>query len=252
MLIDLIPHYYDDSRVIRLLGEDGEVEKFEEINKQLPDGRTWNDVTRGKYDVVVNTGPAYATRRQEAADNLMKLSDNPVIGQVGMDILVRALDMPLGDKLADRLKRMLPPGLDDDADKEAKERKEQGQGPPEQPSPEQMKMQAEQQMAQAKMELDAQATQQKLQIQSQETQAKLAMAQAEAEAELELAERKQYAEMELARERFEFEMKLALQKAGLDARIAEHNAELKERGAEHAAHLAERKADQPQPKKAAK
>jgi hypothetical protein len=251
MLIDLIPHYYDDSRVIRLLGEDGEVEKFEEINKQLPDGRTWNDVTRGKYDVVVNTGPAYATRRQEAADNLMKLSDNPVIGQVGMDILVRALDMPLGDKLADRLKRMLPPGLDDDADKERGEREQQGQGQPEQPSPEQMKMQADQQIAQAKLEMDGQAAQAKLQIQDQEVRAKLALAQAEAEAEMELAERRQYAEMELARERFEFEMKLALQKAGLDARIAEHNAELKERGADHAAHLAERKADQPQPKKAA-
>jgi hypothetical protein len=33
VLIDLIPHYYDDSRVIRLLGEDEEIEKFVEINK---------------------------------------------------------------------------------------------------------------------------------------------------------------------------------------------------------------------------
>jgi hypothetical protein len=63
------------------LGEDDEVEKFVEINKIMPDGKTWNDVTRGKYDVVVSTGPAYATRRQEAAENLMKLSENPIIAQ---------------------------------------------------------------------------------------------------------------------------------------------------------------------------
>jgi hypothetical protein len=111
ILIDLIPHYYSDERVIRLLGEDDEVEKFVEINKIMPDGKTWNDVTRGKYDVVVSTGPAYATRRQEAAENLMKLSENPIIAQVGADVLVRALDIPMADKLADRLKRMLPPGI---------------------------------------------------------------------------------------------------------------------------------------------
>jgi hypothetical protein len=78
-LIDLIPHYYDDSRVIRQLGEDGEVEKFVEINKMMPDGVKWNDITRGKYDVVVSTGPAYTTRRQEAAENLMKLTQIEVV-----------------------------------------------------------------------------------------------------------------------------------------------------------------------------
>jgi hypothetical protein len=120
MLIDLIPHYYSDERVIRQLGEDDEVEKFVEINKILPDGAKWNDVTRGKYDVVVSTGPAYTTRRQEAADALLKLSENPMIAQVGSDILVRAMDIPMGDKLADRLKRSLPKGLDDEVDKETR------------------------------------------------------------------------------------------------------------------------------------
>jgi hypothetical protein len=129
-LIDLIPHYYDDSRVIRQLGEDGEVEKFVEINKMMPDGVKWNDITRGKYDVVVSTGPAYTTRRQEAAENLMKLTQIEGVAAVGSDILVRAMDIPMGDKLADRLKKMLPPGLDEDVDKE---RAQQPQA--QQPSP---------------------------------------------------------------------------------------------------------------------
>jgi hypothetical protein len=166
-----------------MLGEDDEVEKFVEINKILPDGKKWNDVTRGKYDVVVSTGPAYATRRQEAAENLMKLSENPVIAQVGADILVRALDIPMADKLADRLKLMLPPGLDEDVDKERQEKEQQGQGQPKQPSPEEMQMQAEQQAAMAKMQLDAQSAQQKLQIQQQDSQAKIQLAQMEAQAD---------------------------------------------------------------------
>jgi hypothetical protein len=231
MLIDLIPHYYSENRVIRLLGEDGEVEKFEEINKILPDGKKWNDVTRGKYDVVVNTGPAYATRRQEAADKLMQLSQNEQIAALGSDILVRAMDVPLGDKLADRLKRSLPPGLDDDADKERAEREAEGKGPPQQPPPpEVMAKQAELEMQQAKMQMDAQAGQQKLQL-----------AEAEMTMRLQLQQQEQAAQIQLAREKFEFEKELAIEKARLDAHIAEHGASLKEASMAHGAHLAEEK-----------
>jgi hypothetical protein len=251
MLIDLIPHYYSDERVIRLLGEDDEVEKFVEINKIMPDGVKWNDVTRGKYDVVVSTGPAYATRRQEAAENLMKLSQTPEISQLGADILVRALDIPMADKLADRLKRALPPGLDDDVDKERAEREQQGQGTPKPPSPEELKMQAEQQAAQAKMQIDAQLAQQKIELQAQDSQSKMQLATMEAQAELELAQRKQDAEIELARQRFEFEKQMAMNKAQLDASIAEHDANLRAATAEHSAELAAKKQKQ-QPKAAAK
>lgn len=155
-LIDLIPHYYSDERVIRQLGEDDEVEKFVQINKLMPDGVKWNDVTRGKYDVVVKTGPAYATRRQAAADNLMKLTQIPEVAQVGADIIVAALDIPMGDKLAERLKKILPPGIDDEVDKE---RAQSQQGQQQQPSPQQMQMMAEQQAQQAKMQIDGQKLQ---------------------------------------------------------------------------------------------
>jgi hypothetical protein len=220
ILIDLIPHYYSDERIIRMLGEDDEVEKFVEINKILPDGKKWNDVTRGKYDVVVSTGPAYATRRQEAAENLMKLSENPVIAQVGADILVRALDIPMADKLADRLKLMLPPGLDEDVDKERQEKEQQGQGQPKQPSPEEMQMQAEQQAAMAKMQLDGQIANQKIQLMAQDQQAKQA----------------------LARDQFEFEAAMALNKHALAEQIAAHGAALDTATASHDAALSEAQA----------
>jgi hypothetical protein len=236
-LIDLIPHYYSDERVIRQLGEDEEVEKFVEINKIMPDGKTWNDITRGKYDVVVSTGPAYSTRRQEAADALLKLTQNEQIAAAGSDILVRAMDIPMGDKLADRLKRMLPPGLDDDADKE---REEKQQGQPQPPDPQQMAMQAEMEMAQAKLQMEGESAQQKLQLAAMEMQARLEMAQHE-----------QAAELQLAREKFEFEKDLAMQKAHLDAHLAEHGAQIKGAQAAHSAKLAEEKNEQ-QPKAAAK
>lgn len=134
ILVDLIPHYYDDSRVIRLLGEDEEIEKFVQINQIMPDGKSWNDITRGKYDVTVSTGPAYATRRAEAADNLLKLAQVfPALQQVGGDVVMKALDVPLADKLADRLALLLPPGVDPEADKKRQEMQAQMQ--PAEPNP---------------------------------------------------------------------------------------------------------------------
>jgi hypothetical protein len=228
VLIDLIPHYYDDSRVIRLLGEDEEIEKFVEINKILPDGKTWNDVTRGKFDVVVSTGPAYASKRAEAADRLTDLVGKfPALQQLGGDLVLKALDVPYADKLADRLAMTLPPGMDAEADK----KRQQMQGPP-QPSPEEMAMQAEQKQAEAK-----------LQLQAQESEAKLALQQKEAAAKILLAEQESHAKMALAEREFELEARLALARAGLEEKIAAHNAKLNAAKFEHDAGLKESAAE---------
>jgi hypothetical protein len=237
ILIDLIPHYYDDSRVIRIIGEDGEIEKFEQINQVGPDGAKWNDVTRGKYDVVVTTGPAYATKRQEASEKLLQLTQAfPQLAEIAGDVVIRALDLPLGDKIADRVAKMIPEGVDEQLDEE-RAKEQEGKPPKEpQPSPEEQAMMAEQQMNAAKLEGEQRAAQQKMAIAAAEAQARLAMMREE-----------QQAKQELARDQFEFEMKLALAKADLERDLAEHNAKIKEEQARHGAALAEKKASQRRP-----
>lgn len=117
ILIDLIPHIYSDERVIRIMGEDGKIEGYAAINSRLPDGRVFNDVSVGSFDVEVTTGPAYATKRMEAADKLMQLSQAmPNTMQVAADKIVESLDIPNGDKIAERLMMMLPPGVDPEID----------------------------------------------------------------------------------------------------------------------------------------
>lgn len=255
-LVDLIPHIYSDERIIRIMGEDGSIESYAKVNTLLPDGTTFNDLGQGSYDVEVTTGPAYATKRQLAADSMIQFMQAvPQAGVIAGDLVAGAMDWPNADKFRDRLQMTLPPGIDPEADKKRMEMAQQmngGQEPP--PSPEQQAMMAEQQMQQAKMEQEAMASQAKLQLQAQE-----------AEAELELAAQKQAAELQLAREKFEFEKALAIEKAGLEREIAEdkarlsavtaaHGAELKgaqfehsagmaERSAEHSQHMAERKQD---------
>lgn len=68
-----------------------------------------HDLTVGKYDLTVSTGPGYTTRRQEAAAQMMELvkafpQAAPVIG----DILVKNLEWDGADEIAERLKAMVP------------------------------------------------------------------------------------------------------------------------------------------------
>lgn len=67
------------------------------------------DLTVGKYDLTVTTGPSYTTRRQEAAAEQMDLlkafpEAAPVIGP----IMVKNLDWQGADEIAEALKAMAP------------------------------------------------------------------------------------------------------------------------------------------------
>jgi hypothetical protein len=135
IMLEIIPGIYTGERVVRMMGEDGAIEGYERINTMLPDGTVWNDISVGQFDLEVTTGPAFATKRMEAADKMMALVQSvPAIGQVGADMIVKALDMPYGDKLADRLAlALVPPGMDPDIDKKRAEM--QAQQGPQQPDP---------------------------------------------------------------------------------------------------------------------
>lgn len=117
VLLDLVPTFYDTQRVVRLRGEDDGT-SFVEINKPIlsPDGlKIQHDLTRGKYDVRVGVGPSFRTRRQEAASSMVELARVfPQVLQVAGDLVAKNLDWPGADEMAERLKKLLPPGIADD------------------------------------------------------------------------------------------------------------------------------------------
>lgn len=115
ILLDLIPKIYDAPRVIRILHEDGEAEVVK-INQMFDrKGKQQNyDMSIGNYDVVVNVGPSFSTKRKEAADGMLQmLQTNPNLWNTLGDLAVRNLDLPGAQQMADRLKKMLPPQLQD-------------------------------------------------------------------------------------------------------------------------------------------
>ena len=105
--LDLIPKIYDTERAMRIIGADGKPEIMT-INERKMDeqgvNRILNDVTVGEYDVVMDTGPGYNSKRQEASDAMMQLfAAEPQLIQVAGDLLVRNMDFPGADVIADRM-----------------------------------------------------------------------------------------------------------------------------------------------------
>ncbi len=116
ILVDLIPKIYDTNRMIRILGPDDK-EEIVEINKSIVDTETGktiivNDLTVGKYDIEVDVGPSYATKRMEAVDAMLELVKSfPPLMQVAGDLLIKNMDWPEAEEVAERLRRIMPPQL---------------------------------------------------------------------------------------------------------------------------------------------
>lgn len=119
ILIDLIPKVYDTARAARIIGEEGEHEVIR-INQEFEHkGQLRNyDLSKGKYDVTVDEGPNFQTKRQEAASSMMEFSRAvPQVAAVTADLIAKAQDWPGSQEFAERIKKTLPPGLADDPNK---------------------------------------------------------------------------------------------------------------------------------------
>jgi hypothetical protein len=142
ILCDLIPKIYDTPREVRILGEDM-AEEVVKVNQQFKDEQGIDrcyDLTNGKYDVRLKIGPSFKTQQQETASQLVELSRSfPQLMQVAGDVVFDNLNFAGSEKIADRIRKSMPPALTED----------QSQKPVE------MLAQQNQQLAQQNQELQA-------------------------------------------------------------------------------------------------
>lgn len=116
ILLDLIPKVYDTERVVRILGVDGG-EKYVKVNQRVPDQQTGqetvvNDLSAGKYDVTVTTGPSFSTQRAEFVELMNTIfQSQPQAFPLFGDLFFKSLDAPQAQELAERAKFLLPPPL---------------------------------------------------------------------------------------------------------------------------------------------
>ena len=135
ILIDLIPKVYDTKRVIRIEAKDGSIMNVtmdpnaDQAFQKQPDPNGQPDMDNqqqivniifnpsvGTYDVQSDTGPSFATRRQEAFNALTQIAaQNKEFMNIGGDLLWKVADFPEAQELARRWRKIIPPNITGDA-----------------------------------------------------------------------------------------------------------------------------------------
>lgn len=163
-LIDLIPKVYGPQKIIRVLGEDQKEKVVKlaggqpqpDMNGPLPDGaERIYDLSVGRYDVAVSVGPGFTTKREEAAAQMTEFIRSyppaaPIIG----DILVKAMDWPQAEEMAERIKKMMPPQISGGMPPELQKMIQEGQQKLQEQGKQIEQMQAEKEITDKQHKLD--------------------------------------------------------------------------------------------------
>jgi len=212
ILIDLIPKIYTQDRIIRVLGEDQQAENIPlgkptplkdnkgqpqmqpnpETGQMEPMTKVY-DLSAGKYDLTVTTGPSFTTRREEAAFQMTEMiralpASAPVLGKH----LAKNLDWPGADEIAEDLEALapkpgggIPPEVQEAIQKgmeELKAKTAELEQLKADKSLEAAKMQGEQQRQQADAAISASKAQSDAQLNAQKISLERMKAEAEAQA----------------------------------------------------------------------
>jgi hypothetical protein len=130
------PKVYDGTRTLQIMAQDGTVSSVD-INKpndqqhphrrprsnpaclrSKPEGmadveeilNNMEDVA--EFAVTISSGPSYDTLRQEAVDGMIATAQSwPKLMDIAGDKVIRSMDWPMADEIADRVEKTIPPAL---------------------------------------------------------------------------------------------------------------------------------------------
>lgn len=117
ILVFAIPKVYDSARVVRILGLDGSADMIhidprQQQASQKVGAKTVYNLGAGTYDVAVQTGPSYQTRRQEAAAMMSQvMTSDPALMGMYADLFFASQDWPMAQEFSKRAKLLLPPAI---------------------------------------------------------------------------------------------------------------------------------------------
>jgi hypothetical protein len=145
IILDWFPDVYDRVRTMRIIGEDDTHSVVTTIGKTVPQearagmnihgqeqqsstldafkkifagskkpSKPVYDISVGTYDVICSAGPSFASKRQQASEQLTNLAQVwPALLQFAPDLVAKSIDVPYAQEIAERAKKTLPPGLQD-------------------------------------------------------------------------------------------------------------------------------------------
>lgn len=218
ILLDLIPRIYDTPRVVQVVGANSKM-KMVKINELFSKNgsKTIYDIANsaGIYGVVINVGPAYATIKQAAIEQMTQLMRvNPAIAPFVQDIIAGNMDFEGKDIVRDRLLKVLAmtnPGVIEDA--------EQADVPPQALAKIAASQAMIEQMNQAIQELQVQNAQMSNALQNKSIEHNNSMEAQQYRAQL---------EAELQAQKLNGEIALSQARAAENAKIAAYNQEMQQ------------------------
>lgn len=107
VIMDLAPHVYDTARVVNIITPTNEQQTVM-INQTFIDPQGVEkvyDLTSGRYAVAVKVGPSFESKRQEMVQSVVEMSQsNPQLMQIAGDLVMRNMDWPQSEEIAERIK----------------------------------------------------------------------------------------------------------------------------------------------------
>lgn len=207
-ILDMWPKVYDGTRTLKIMGEDGKVSDVEVNKPTMEQSETGEAVEKllndmsdvAEFGATISVGPSYDTLRQEAVDGMIQTAQSwPKLMDIAGDKVIRSMDWPMSDEIADRVQKTIDPALlEKEEDQDAQSNTvdtPKGPIPKEQVGP--MLAQMDQQIQELGQALqEAQAGIQKAQI---DADAKVQVAQINAEARNDVEELKGMIQMLMAK-----------------------------------------------------
>lgn len=117
VLIGLFPILYDTEIVRRIVGDDGDSElvrlnatpQSEDEQSKAING-ILNDMSIGRFDVRLDTGPSFNTQREQSFALMMQLvQSNPALFNLVADLIVINSPLLNAKEIAERVKTLIPP-----------------------------------------------------------------------------------------------------------------------------------------------
>lgn len=119
-IIDMWPKIYDGTRVLELMGIDRKVSSVtinEPVSKLDPETgavvqKVMYDMRNAEFSTTVSSGPSFDTLRQEAVEGMIETARNwPKLMDIAGDKVVRSMDWPMAEQIADRIEKTIPQEL---------------------------------------------------------------------------------------------------------------------------------------------
>jgi len=112
LLVQAIPDVYDTKRQMNIIGIDG-AEELVTLNEEIYDQQSKkmvkvNNLNAGKYKVTCNAGPAFSNRLEAGLSAMLEYAAiDPSVVQSGGDLMLKSIDAPLVDQMAERKRAQL-------------------------------------------------------------------------------------------------------------------------------------------------